>query len=165
MWSLKNHFFCKLQFLHKSVKITGKSIIKAKRKKFMSPHVVIKCYHLKNCNGFWKETHSYSPAAGISPYSSTAELQVITLTPWTPWWFGPSPGLSLILEWESLLKNVPRLALRVPQLYWWTHSSFHQRRAAIITKKFSKINSNKNNHYLRSFLINTEERSIQESKN
>lgn len=157
MWSLKNHFFCKLQFLHKSVKITGKSIIKAKRKKFMSPHVVIKCYHIKNCNGFWKETHSYSPAAGISPYSSTAELQVITLTPWTPWWFGPSPGLSLILEWESLLKNVPRLALRVPQLYWWTHSSFHQRRAAIITQKTRKINNgNKNNHCLRSFLVNTE---------
>ena len=38
-----------MQFLHKSVKITGKSIIiKAKRKKIMSPHVVIKCYHLKN---------------------------------------------------------------------------------------------------------------------
>ena len=144
--------------LEKLVKITVTSITIVKWKRFMSPHVLIKSYYLKNCNGIWKEIHSYSPAAGISPHSSTAELQVITLTPWTPWWFGSSPGLSLILEEESLLKNVLRLASRVPQLYWGTHSSFHQRRAAIITQKTRKINSNKNNHYLRSFLIATEVR-------
>ena len=143
--------------LEKLVKITVISVTIVKWKRYMSPHVLIKSYYLKNCNGIWKEIHSYSPAAGISPYSSTAELQVITLTPWTPWWFGPSPGLSLSLERERLLKNVPRLALRVPQLYWWTHSSFHQRRAAIIIQKTGKINNgNKNIHYLRSFLVNIE---------
>ena len=70
--------------LEKLVKITVTSITIVKWERFMSPHVLIKSYYLKNCNGIQKEIRSYSPAAGISPYSSTAELQVITLTPWTP---------------------------------------------------------------------------------